>query len=142
MSSEPNCVFCRIIRGEIPATIVHRGDACLAFLDIQPLAPGHTLVVPTPHYPTLDGMPGELVGEVASVLPRLGSALIRVTGATGFNVLINNGPDAGQVVPHLHIHLIPRSAGDGLGFRWNVRGYQPGEADRLAESLRRALAGG
>ncbi|GIK11264.1 MAG: hydrolase [Chloroflexota bacterium] len=141
MLSEPNCVFCRIIRGEIPATVIHRGEACLAFLDIQPLASGHTLVVPTQHYPTLDRMPEQLAGEVAAALPRLGSAVMRAVGATGFNVLINNGSDAGQVVPHLHIHLIPRRAGDGLGFRWNVRGYQPGEADRVAESLRRELAG-
>lgn len=139
MPGHPNCVFCKIIVGAIPAHVIYRDDKSLAFLDIQPLAPGHVLLVPLEHFGDIRQLPAGLAGSLMSVIPRLAAAVCNSTGATGLNLLQNNGPVAGQVVPHVHFHLIPRSANDGLGFRWNPRSYQAGEAERVATALRAEL---
>ncbi|MBI4716352.1 MAG: HIT domain-containing protein, partial [Planctomycetes bacterium] len=91
MFRDPQCVFCRIVAVEIPAAVVLENESLLAFLDVGPLAEGHLLVVPREHFATLVEMPPTTCAHVLSVLPMLGRALLRVTGAEGFNVLINNG---------------------------------------------------
>lgn len=139
MFRDPQCVFCRIVAVEIPAAVVLENESLLAFLDVGPLAEGHLLVVPREHFATLVEMPPTTCAHVLSVLPMLGRALLRVTGAEGFNVLINNGSAAGQVVPHVHAHLIPRRNGDTLGYRWNPSEYQPGRAEALAHAFQDAL---
>lgn len=140
MARDPQCIFCRIVSAEIPAAVVYEDDAVLAFLDIGPLADGHLLVIPREHAALLTDLSGDSAGRLGSVLPRLGRALQRVTGAGGFNVLFNNGAVAGQVVRHAHAHLIPRRESDGLGFRWNAGQYPPGRAEELAAALQVALA--
>lgn len=139
MPNVPNCVFCKIIAGSIPAGVVYRDDACLAFLDVQPLAPGHVLLVPLDHYDQIQQLPASVAGRLMSVVPRLAASVLKATGAAGLNLLQNNGGVAGQVVPHVHFHLIPRSANDGLGFRWNPRAYAEGEAERMAAALKGEL---
>jgi histidine triad (HIT) family protein len=113
----------------------------MAFLDIAPLAEGHLLLVPLEHYRRLDDMRPELVASVCSRLAELGSAVVRVTGAQGYNVLQNNGRVAGQVVEHVHFHVIPRKADDGLGYRWLAKSYAPGRDEQLRDLLRGALGG-
>jgi len=140
MAAEPNCIFCKIVAGQIPSKTVFATDKLIVFLDIGPLAEGHLLIIPREHYPTLVDMPGNLCGEMASALPRLGRALLRVTGAAGFNLLVNNGEVAGQEVAHVHWHLIPRASGDGLGYRWNPKPYPQGRIDELAERFGQCLA--
>ena len=127
------CLFCRIVAGDIPAAVVLENDAVVAFLDIGPLADGHILVVPRKHFDLLVDVPPETCSAVASVVPVLGRALLDVTQADGFNLLVNNGRAAGQEVMHVHWHLIPRSSGDGLGYRWNAGSYPPGKADELKD---------
>lgn len=137
--SADDCVFCRIITGKLPCARVFEDDATLAFLDIAPLAAGHLLVIPKKHYAALDEMP---VGEVTALtqhLPRLGQALRAVTSCAGYNVLQNNGRAAGQVVEHVHFHLIPRVGDDGLGYRWPAGSYKPGEAERLQAEISERL---
>ncbi|MFQ5489708.1 MAG: HIT family protein [Phycisphaerae bacterium] len=141
MSVDTECVFCKIVSGQIPACKILDTDSAIAFLDIGPLADGHLLLIPKTHYGRIDEMPADQAAGLAELLPRLGRVLVQVTGADGFNVLQNNGPVAGQVVPHVHIHLIPRTADDGLGYRWNAGSYAPGQADELADRFRQALQG-
>lgn len=139
MARDPQCIFCRIISAEIPAAIVYEDDAVLSFLDIGPLAEGHLLVIPREHFARLTDMPDAMAGQLGRALPRLGRALMSSTGAAGFNVLLNQGTVAGQVVLHVHVHLIPRSAGDGLGYRWNPGTYPTGRAAELAAACKDAL---
>jgi histidine triad (HIT) family protein len=137
---EPNCIFCRIVAAEVPAAVVYEDDSVIAFLDVNPLADGHLLVVPRGHYARLTDTPPETLAELASVLAPLGRALLQVTGAEGFNLLQNNGRASGQVVEHVHFHLIPRKTGDGLGYRWNAGQYPPGRCNELATAFQKALA--
>ena len=139
MSTDPNCVFCRIVAGEIPARVVLREDDWLAFLDVAPLSDGHLLLIPTEHYARLDEVPAGLAGKMASALPALGRAVLQATGAAGYNILQNNGAVAGQAVAHVHFHVIARDEGDGLGYRWHPKSYAQGRADELHDRLRTSL---
>lgn len=139
MSRDPQCIFCKIVAVEIPAAIVYEDDRVLAFLDIGPLAEGHLLVISRAHYARVPEIPAEDFSAAAAVIPRLVDVVLRVTGCEGVNILINNGPAAGQVVNHVHWHLIPRRSGDGLGYRWNAGKYAAGRADELAAVYRETL---
>ena len=133
--SDPSCVFCKIIAGEIPCMRIFETDDLLSFLDIGPLAEGHLLVIPKRHYDRLEDMPPEAVAAVTHHLPRLGQALVEVTGAAGYNVLQNNGKASGQVVMHVHFHLIPRVPDDGLGYRWNASTYPEGRGEQIQKQI-------
>ena len=137
MSNE--CVFCKIVAGQIPSSAVLETEDALAFLDIGPLAPGHTLLIPKNHYERVSEMPGEEAGRVLSALPKLCQAVAQATGAEGFNVFQTNGECAGQVVPHVHFHIIPRNPNDGLGFRWKPGKYVGGEMEAMQEKIKSAL---
>jgi len=140
VSRDPNCVFCKIITAEFPAAVIYEDHSILAFLDIGPLADGHLLVIPREHLTRLTDVPPELCAQVASVLPLLGRAALEVTKAEGFNVLLNQGSVAGQAVPHIHFHIIPRKKDDQLGYRWNAGKYPEGRAAVLAAAYQTALA--
>ncbi|MCQ4334293.1 HIT family protein [Natronomonas sp. F2-12] len=112
--SDPT-VFERIIDGEIPAEIVHETDSVIAFLDANPLAPGHTLVVPKEPYERLRDTPPELSAAVFEAVRELTPAIEDAVDADATTVGINDGPAAGQEVPHLHVHIVPRFEGDGGG---------------------------
>ncbi len=135
-----DCLFCKIIAGDLPCHRVYLDENVLAFLDIGPVSSGHVLVIPNHHYETLSDLPDELSAAIGSVLPRLCRAVIESVGAKGLNVLQNNGACAGQVVNHAHFHLIPRIEDDGLGFRWRAGKYDNGEAERLCGKISNALA--
>ena len=139
MPRDPDCIFCKIASLQIPAAVVYENPMLLAFLDINPLAEGHLLVVPKDHYAHLVDVPPAACAELFSSVPTLGRALTDVTGAEGFNVLVNEGRVAGQVVPHVHCHLIPRKPVDDLGYRWNAGKYPPGRDTELADAFREAL---
>lgn len=133
------CIFCKIAEGSIPSRLIYSDDHCIAFLDIAPLAPGHTLVVPRQHVTNLLDCPADAFAAVTRSLPRIGTAVLAATGATGLNLLQNSGASSGQVVMHLHFHLIPRREGDGLGYRWNAGTYAAGEAEALQDRIARQL---
>ncbi len=111
----------------------------LAFLDIGPLAEAHTLVIPKSHYARLDEVPVAELSQLIALLPGLAKAVLDVTAAQGYNILQNNGRVAGQVVDHVHFHIIPRVSDDGLGYRWAPKQYEHGRAEELHEQLIRAL---
>jgi histidine triad (HIT) family protein len=137
--SDPSCIFCRIIQGEIPSMKVYEDDASFAFLDIGPLAEGHLLIVPKAHREQLDAMSAEEVAAVTRHLPRLARAVMAATGANAYNILQNNGKAAQQSVGHVHFHVIPRKEGDPLGYRWPSSSYPPGRGEELRQKVLAAL---
>jgi len=138
-TKDPDCIFCKIVAGQIPCCKVREDDACLAFMDVGPLAEGHVLLIPKGHYVTVDQMPADLAGRMLQHVPSLVGAVRKATGCQGVNVLQNNGPVAHQVLPHVHFHVIPRSAGDAFGFNWPAGTYPKGRMQELAEEIRRNL---
>lgn len=134
-----SCIFCRIIKGEIPGTRVYEDDDVLAFLDINPIAPGHTLVIPKGHYETLVDIPDGVGAKIFPVLSRVGKAVMAALKADGFNCLQNNFAAAGQIVFHSHWHVIPRFEGDGLA-QWPHQANVDADAMRkIAEAIHTAL---
>ena len=134
------CVFCTIVAGEAPAWIVLDDDACLAFLDTRPLFAGHTLLVPKAHHETLVDLPTDLVEPLFARARRIAGAVEQALGATGSFVAMNNR--VSQSVPHLHVHVVPRTPKDGLrGFFWPRTRYDDDDhAEGVAARLREALA--
>ena len=114
----PDCIFCKIVAGQIPALTILRNDFALAFIDIGPVRPGHILLIPTTHAAQLHELDEDSAVELGRLLPRLGAAVKSVTGAQGYHLLQNNGSAANQSVFHVHFHLIPRNPGDGSLLTW------------------------
>ena len=112
--SEPGCVFCQIVAGEAEAFVVASGPTAVAFLDIAPLARGHTLVVPTRHVRDLLEGGADVLQEVAPLVEEVSRLLVGRLGADGINLFQSSGEAAGQEVPHFHVHLVPRWKGDGV----------------------------
>lgn len=136
-----DCIFCKIIAGDIPAVKILETESAVAFMDIGPLAEGHVLLIPTGHYETLDQMPPDDAADMMRHLPALVKAVQAATGCEGVNVLQNNGPVAHQVVMHVHVHVIPRDVGDAFDFNWPAGSYPQGRAAELADAIRAQLPG-
>jgi histidine triad (HIT) family protein len=113
MRQDIDCVFCAIASREIPADILAENETCISFLDAQPLASGHVLVIPKSHAVDILSAPAETVGDLMKLTKRVVAALNTVLQPDGFTIGINHGRAAGQAVPHLHLHAVPRFAGDG-----------------------------
>ncbi len=129
------CLFCQIVRGEIPCHKVYEDEKTLAFLDIAPVNPGHTLVIPKEHFASLEDIPSEELSFVIQAVKKVGAALKQALGVEGYNVQVNNGAIAGQVINHLHFHLIPRLPNDGLKL-WPQKSYATGEAEKIAAKIK------
>jgi histidine triad (HIT) family protein len=108
-----DCIFCSIVDGEIPSDTVYEDDAVLAFLDANPLARGHTLVIPKAHHERLNDLPATLATDVFDAVHDLTDRIERAVDAEATTVAVNNGELAGQEVPHIHVHVVPRFADDG-----------------------------
>jgi len=106
-----DCIFCRIIRGEVSAHKVYEDEKVLAFLDIHPSAPGHTLIIPKTHMAQIEHLSEEDARQLFTVLHKLIDRIQSAVGASSSTIGINNGPDSGQEIPHVHIHVIPRTRG-------------------------------
>jgi histidine triad (HIT) family protein len=129
-------IFSKIIRGEIPSHKVYEDEHVFAFLDINPLSPGHTLVIPKEAKPTLDQLSDESSAAIGRVLPRLCRAVMKATGCRDYNVLQNNGAAAHQVVMHVHFHIIPKMPdGRGLGIGWEQIAFDHGAGAELAKKI-------
>ena len=139
----PECIFCRIINRESPASLVYEDEACLAFMDIQPVTPGHVLVIPRKHAVSLADMDAGECGRLFSAAHALAAA-VRASGlrCEGINLLLADGEAAGQEVFHVHVHVFPRFAGDGFGFTFGPQyANLPArrELDERADRIRAAL---
>lgn len=138
MPGMDDCVFCRIIAGDLPGHVVLESDDLVAFLDTRPVFKGHVLLVPREHVETLPELPAGLRDGFLEAAQRLAVAVTAGLGAQGSFVAINN--TVSQSVPHLHLHVVPRTKGDGLrGFFWPRTTYADGEAATYAQRLRDAL---
>ena len=134
-----DCLFCRIISGDLPGHTVLESDDLVAFLDARPLLKGHVLLVPRTHVETLPDLPADQRDGFLAAAQRLATVVKEGLGAQGSFVAINN--TVSQSVPHLHLHVVPRTKGDGLrGFFWPRTKYADGEAESYAERLRDVLA--
>ena len=132
------CAFCAIAAGDAAAAVVLETELTIAFLDIRPLFPGHTLLVPRVHVETLPGLPAELIEPLFADARRLAAAMESALGAAGSFVAMNNR--VSQSVPHLHVHVVPRNRKDGLkGFFWPRTKYEsPQHMEQVAATLRAA----
>ena len=131
-------VICQIVKGELDAAIVARDQEVIAFLDHRPVFKGHVLVAPTRHVETLLNLPGELMVPLLTMTQRIAVAIGTALGAQGTFVAINNV--VSQSIPHLHVHVVPRTKGDGLrGFFWPRTHYVAGEIERYAELITQSL---
>lgn len=137
--SGDNCIFCKMVAGEIPVTKIYEDDAVLSFLDIGPLSDGHTLVIPKQHFEKLHECPVDVLSRVGSQLGKIAKAVATAMGSDGYNVLCNTGRAAGQLVGHVHFHIIPRNTGDGVFGRWPAYKYENGKIEELAVKIRKNL---
>lgn len=133
-----NCIFCKIIAGEITATKIYEDDSTLAFLDIAPINPGHTLVIPKKHFEDLEDISEIDLCSVIKTVKIIGKAVKDSISPTGYNVGLNNGSGSGQLVPHLHFHVMPRRTDDGHKL-WSQGRYQAGEMEEVATRIKAKL---
>jgi histidine triad (HIT) family protein len=133
-------IFDKILDGEIPCHKVYEDAHVLAFLDINPLSDGHTLVIPKERKAYLHELSDESAAAIGKVLPRLARAVMHATGAEAYNVLQNNGAAAHQAVFHVHFHIIPQHRGAGLGIGWKSKSLDGEHAKALAEKIAGAVS--
>ena len=119
--SNVKCIFCKIINKAIPNAIIYEDNMFLAFLDKYPINYGHSLLVPKDHFNTILEMPTSLVGEMYSMVPQLSKAIITTIDGNGFNVSQNNGRSANQIIPHVHVHIVPRFSIEKIKGQWPMR---------------------
>jgi len=129
------CIFCQIIAGELPAHKVYEDEQVVAILDIKPVHAGHILVLPKKHVANLEEISETDLSAVITVVKKIGGLLKEKLNYIGYNVVENNDPIAGQEIPHLHFHLIPRLENDGLN-HWAHQEYKPGEAEEILKKLK------
>ena len=133
-----DCIFCKIIEGKIPCAKVYENDKIIAFLDISPVNPGHVLVMSKQHFERLEDLPDEILCELAKAIKKISKAVLKAVNAGSFNLGVNDGRAAGQLVPHAHFHIMPRFEGDGLK-HWPGKSYEEGEAEKIAENIRKNI---
>jgi len=124
-----------MVAGRIPVTKIYEDEVVLAFLDIGPVSDGHTLVIPRQHFEKLHDCPAELLAQVGSRLGKIARAVAAGMNSDGYNLLCNNGRAAGQLVEHLHFHIIPRNTGDGVFDRWPAYKYQASKIEAIAARI-------
>lgn len=133
-----DCIFCKIIKNEIPSVKIYEDEMFIAFLDIHPVSPGHTLVIPKAHYDRFDDTPEEVAGDLYKLVKRIAPGVMRGSVSDGYNLGLNNGPAAGQVIFHTHVHIIPRRVKDGLEL-WGSHDYEGNEMEEIAKKIRAAI---
>ncbi len=129
------CLFCKIVEGKIPSNKVYEDSKVLAFLDIAPVNHGHTLVIPKDHYKNMEEVPEDLLIHVVKIVKKIGKSLKDNLGVVGYNVIMNNDPIAGQIIPHLHFQIIPRNKNDKLK-QWLQGEYKNDEAESIVNKIK------
>lgn len=135
-NSKENCVFCKIVKGEIPCYKVYEDSTFLAFLDLSPINRGHSLLIPKKHFETVLDINETDFGKMMKIGKKLSAKIIKAVNANGFELCINNKKAAGQIVPHLHLHIMPRFDKDRLKFNWPTKKYSQKEMEKIAEKIR------
>ena len=139
MSASQDCIFCKIIAGEIPSFKLFEDDATLAFMDINPANDGHALIIPKEHAKDVHAVSDEAISRTVLTAKKIAAAVEKTVSPRGINLVQCNGPAAGQSVFHFHMHVLPRREGDDLKMNW---GLKPGDMDaigKLAEKIKENL---
>jgi len=137
--TDGTCIFCKIVAGQIPCFKLLETANTIAFMDINPVNPGHALAVAKGHWPTVDVIPPEVLAEVAQTAQKVAKAAFKVLKPHGVNLLQANGEGAGQSVPHLHIHIMPRVKGDDVNLNWQPKPGDMAATKAVYEKLKAAL---
>jgi histidine triad (HIT) family protein len=137
MSQAPDCIFCKIVAGDIPSFKVLEDDRTIAFMDVNPAAEGHALIVPKFHATNILDVRSDWLAATAESTRRVARAIDKTLAPDGMNVVQANGPGAAQSVLHLHFHVVPRSADDGLTMNW---GHVAGDMEAIAGLAKRIAA--
>ena len=137
--TDGSCIFCKIVAGQIPCFKLLEDEATIAFMDINPVNPGHALAVANGHWPTVDVIPPDVLAAVATTAQRVAKAVIGELKPDGVNLLQANGTGAGQSVPHLHIHVMPRRPNDQVALNWDYRPGDKAEIEAIWKRLKAAL---
>ena len=137
MGVDPNCIFCKIVAGQIPSFRLFEDVASLAFVDINPANEGHCLVIAKPHHPTLYDMPPDLLAALSATVLKVAKAVEAALKPDGLNLVQSNGKGAAQSVPHFHVHVLPRRLGDNLKINWEPK---PGDRAAIAAVAERIKA--
>jgi len=133
-----DCIFCKIVAGDIPAHIVYEDKNVMAFFDILPISHGHTIIVPKKHMADVEDLTDEDFSAMALAVKKIGQAVINGLEVKGYSVFLDNKSAANQHVPHAHFHLVPRAEGDGLE-RWPQSGYGEGEAEHCLKMIKEKI---
>ena len=136
MRRDPDCIFCKIVAGEIPSFKLFEDEATLAFMDINPASEGHALVIPKEHAPDVYGVSDEALARTVVTAKRVAAALARTLNPDGLNLVQCNGAAAAQSVMHFHVHVLPRAKNDGLAMNWGLKLGDIDAIGRLAERVR------
>lgn len=133
---DENCVFCKIVSGKIPARVVIQNDRAIAMLDAFPLAPGHTLVIPKSHYAKVQDMGEQDATAVFEITWKIAGAVEAGSQSSASTIAVHNGSEAGQEIPHVHVHIVPRKKGDGAGAIHSMFKSRPKLGTQEMDSLR------
>ncbi|MGM5484383.1 MAG: HIT family protein [Nanobdellota archaeon] len=133
------CIFCKIAKGEMPANKVYEDDNFVAFLDISPANNGHTLVITKEHYETFTDIPEDKLKEFTAVTQKVAVAVKDATSCHGYNIIMNNNKAAGQIVPHVHYHIVPRVEGDNVLSTLKQGNYKEGEMEEYSNAIKSKL---
>ena len=137
------CIFCNIVAGDLPCTKVYEDSESIAIMDIGPIIKGHTLVIPKDHYDPITETPDAVLQHLVTIVRKLAAAQTKGLRATGVNVTQANGTSAGQVVPHIHFHVIPRFDNDGHSWNWHAGEYASlDEMEQVADTISQSLGEG
>ena len=134
-----DCIFCKIVAGEVPSTKLFEDDVTLAFMDVNPAANGHCLIIPKAHYPTVYDIPADAIGRTAATASKIARAVNEALVPDGINLVQANGPGAAQSVLHFHFHVIPRIGGDRLIMNWDQMEGNPNRIAQVAAQIREKL---
>lgn len=137
--TDPNCIFCKIVAGQVPSFKLLEDEATIAFMDINPVNPGHALAVAKGHWPTVDVIPPEVLASVVKTAQRVAKAVMTELRPHGVNLVQANGPGAGQSVPHLHIHIMPRRPNDNVSLNWEPKAGDMAGIKAVYEKLKAGL---
>jgi len=134
-----DCIFCKIVKGDIPSAKILENDKIIAFLDIAPANKGHVLILPKDHFETYLDVPDEVFHEINQAIKKIIKAISQALGNKGYNLLMNNYKVAGQLVPHAHMHIIPRFENDKVKLNWKPHKYQDNEMDDLLGNIKKFM---
>ncbi|MBU2523341.1 MAG: HIT family protein [Nanoarchaeota archaeon] len=135
-----DCIFCKIVKGEISCSKIYEDDSTFSFLDINPVNPGHTLIIPKRHYANFLEIPEKELENIIKTIKKIFPGILKSLNAPASNIVQSNGKDAGQDIPHIHFHLIPRYKGDNREIKWKTEKISSEDMQEIANKIKRELS--